>query len=44
MFPAAPFDFKEYADSCKYSYGVTPRPHWITSYYGGHVWLFFISL
>ncbi|RVW76213.1 Lysosomal Pro-X carboxypeptidase [Vitis vinifera] len=26
MFPAAPFDFKEYADSCKYSYGVTPRP------------------
>ncbi|CBI23429.3 hypothetical protein VitviT2T_019541 [Vitis vinifera] len=36
MFPAAPFDFKEYADSCKYSYGVTPRPHWITSYYGGH--------
>ncbi|GAV88486.1 Peptidase_S28 domain-containing protein, partial [Cephalotus follicularis] len=36
MFYAAPFDLKEYSDSCKEYYGVSPRPHWITTYYGGH--------
>lgn len=37
MFPAAPFDLKQYMDSCQKYYGVLPRPHWITTYYGGHV-------
>ncbi|KAL9422292.1 hypothetical protein AB3S75_034541 [Citrus x aurantiifolia] len=35
MFPADPFNLKEYMDSCENSYGVVPRPHWITTYYGG---------
>ncbi|GAV88485.1 Peptidase_S28 domain-containing protein, partial [Cephalotus follicularis] len=35
MFYAAPFDLKEYSDSCKEYYGVSPKPHWITTYYGG---------
>lgn len=37
MFPADPFNLKEYMDSCENSYGVVPRPHWITTYYGGLV-------
>ncbi|CAL1374135.1 unnamed protein product [Linum trigynum] len=36
MFPKEPFDMKEFAEDCKSKYGVLPRPHWITSYYGGH--------
>ncbi|KAM7263526.1 hypothetical protein ACFE04_001209 [Oxalis oulophora] len=36
MFPAAPFLLKEYEDACKATYGVLPRPHWTTTYYGGH--------
>lgn len=36
MFPASPFDLKEYLDDCKKLYGVSPRPHWMTTYYGGH--------
>ncbi|CAI9104931.1 OLC1v1003722C1 [Oldenlandia corymbosa var. corymbosa] len=35
MFPAAPFDLKNFSESCKNAYGVLPRPHWITTYYGG---------
>ncbi|XP_065867759.1 uncharacterized protein [Euphorbia lathyris] len=34
--PSQPFDFQEFSDSCFASYGVTPRPHWITTRYGGH--------
>ncbi|KAL9351402.1 hypothetical protein Peur_054082 [Populus x canadensis] len=36
MFPAEPFDLKEYIEECKSAFGVPPRPHWITTYYGGH--------
>ncbi|KAF8396468.1 hypothetical protein HHK36_018091 [Tetracentron sinense] len=36
MFPAAPFDLNSYIEYCKKSYGVPPRPHWITTNYGGH--------
>ncbi|KAJ6325545.1 hypothetical protein OIU76_012592 [Salix suchowensis] len=36
MFPADPFDLKEYIEECKRTFGVPPRPHWITTYYGGH--------
>ncbi|XP_042489855.1 lysosomal Pro-X carboxypeptidase-like [Macadamia integrifolia] len=36
MFPAAPFNLTSFADSCKNSYGVSPRPHWITTQFGGH--------
>ncbi|KAG8387570.1 hypothetical protein BUALT_Bualt02G0035100 [Buddleja alternifolia] len=36
MFPAAPFNLDEYIKYCKYFYGVAPRPHWVTTYYGGN--------
>ncbi|GAY67005.1 hypothetical protein CUMW_253280, partial [Citrus unshiu] len=36
MFQADPFYLTEYRDSCNKSFGVVPRPHWITTYYGGH--------
>ncbi|XP_010034183.2 lysosomal Pro-X carboxypeptidase [Eucalyptus grandis] len=36
MFQPEPFDLNSYNNDCKRSYGITPRPHWITTYYGGH--------
>ncbi|KAG8371236.1 hypothetical protein BUALT_Bualt13G0066700 [Buddleja alternifolia] len=36
MFPALPFDLQQFIEDCKSSYGVPPRPHWVTTYYGGH--------
>ncbi|KZV14134.1 lysosomal Pro-X carboxypeptidase [Dorcoceras hygrometricum] len=36
MFQAAPFDLHQFTEECTSSYGVPPRPHWITTYYGGH--------
>jgi len=41
MFQPQPYSFKSLADECKKLYGVSPRPHWVTTYYGGHVSLFF---
>lgn len=41
MFQAAPFDAKKFSKECKESYGVYPRPNWVTTYYGGHVSTFF---
>ncbi|PIN03729.1 Prolylcarboxypeptidase (angiotensinase C) [Handroanthus impetiginosus] len=35
MFPAAPFNLQQFNEDCKASYGVSPRPHWVTTYYGG---------
>ncbi|KAF7823316.1 lysosomal Pro-X carboxypeptidase-like [Senna tora] len=36
MFPADPFHIKSFVKECKKIYGVSPRPHWVTTYYGGH--------
>ncbi|KAI5411556.1 uncharacterized protein LOC127086147 [Lathyrus oleraceus] len=36
MFQPMPFSLKNYAKKCKKDFGVSPRPHWITAYYGGH--------
>ncbi|KAL3620145.1 hypothetical protein CASFOL_035057 [Castilleja foliolosa] len=36
IFQASPFNFQQFSEKCKSSYGVPPRPHWITTYYGGH--------
>ncbi|XP_052181871.1 uncharacterized protein LOC127794661 [Diospyros lotus] len=36
MFPPAPFDLGNFTKDCKTQYGVSPRPHWVTTYYGGH--------
>ncbi|GJY33847.1 lysosomal Pro-X carboxypeptidase [Tanacetum coccineum] len=37
MFPSSPYDAQKFIDECKKMYGVTPRAHWATTYYGGHV-------
>ncbi|KAL0729490.1 hypothetical protein Bca4012_025583 [Brassica carinata] len=34
MFPTTPFNMTSYIEGCKANYGVTPRPHWITTYFG----------
>ncbi|XP_054792131.1 uncharacterized protein LOC129316417 [Prosopis cineraria] len=36
MFPPALFHIKSFMRDCKETYGVLPRPHWVTTYYGGH--------
>ncbi|EXB81593.1 Lysosomal Pro-X carboxypeptidase [Morus notabilis] len=36
MFPKDHFDLESYTNDCKRLYGVVPRPHWVTTYYGGH--------
>uniref|UniRef100_A0A2P2QNH3 Serine carboxypeptidase S28 family protein n=1 Tax=Rhizophora mucronata TaxID=61149 RepID=A0A2P2QNH3_RHIMU len=35
MFPQFNFDYKEFAKQCMEDYGATPRPHWITTEFGG---------
>ena len=37
MFEASPFDLKNLTRTCQAVFGVTPRPHWITTEFGGHV-------
>nr|GMD12574.1 lysosomal Pro-X carboxypeptidase-like [Ipomoea batatas] len=36
MFPPSSFDIESYIEQCKSAYGVPPRPHWLTTYFGGH--------
>ncbi|KAK7261275.1 hypothetical protein RIF29_27584 [Crotalaria pallida] len=36
MFQPDPFSLELFAKECKKQYGVSPRPHWVTTYYGGH--------
>ncbi|XP_052476922.1 uncharacterized protein LOC105799125 isoform X2 [Gossypium raimondii] len=36
MFQPAPFNLTSFVQHCKTIFGVTSRPHWVTSYYGGH--------
>ncbi|KAI3695577.1 hypothetical protein L1987_78575 [Smallanthus sonchifolius] len=35
MFPNSPYVLKEFIDDCVNRFDVMPRPHWVTSYYGG---------
>uniref|UniRef100_A0A7N0UJG6 Lysosomal Pro-X carboxypeptidase n=1 Tax=Kalanchoe fedtschenkoi TaxID=63787 RepID=A0A7N0UJG6_KALFE len=35
MFFPSPFNLTEFNQQCKKSYGVEPRSHWATTYYGG---------
>lgn len=41
MVPLDPFNLTNFISDCKDIYGVPPRPHWTTTYYGGHVFSFF---
>ncbi|KAF8766217.1 hypothetical protein HU200_007723 [Digitaria exilis] len=36
MYPPYKFDYASYAEDCIKSYGVRPRPRWITTEFGGH--------
>ncbi|OMO90327.1 Peptidase S28 [Corchorus olitorius] len=36
MFQASPFDIENYTRTCQDLFGVSPRPHWITTEFGGH--------
>ncbi|XP_047328270.1 lysosomal Pro-X carboxypeptidase [Impatiens glandulifera] len=36
MFPQYSFSYDEFSDHCKSFYGVRPRPHWITTEFGGN--------
>ncbi|KAI5602983.1 hypothetical protein BDE02_01G189400 [Populus trichocarpa] len=36
MFQPNPFNLTDHIERCKSLYGVRPRPHWVTTYYGGH--------
>ncbi|KAF0902847.1 hypothetical protein E2562_019156 [Oryza meyeriana var. granulata] len=40
MFPPFTFTYEGKSDDCFQSYGVRPRPHWITTEYGGNVMFF----
>ncbi|KAL3566892.1 hypothetical protein D5086_032307 [Populus alba] len=35
MFPTSSFSYKEFAEDCMRTFGVKPRPHWITTEFGG---------
>ncbi|XP_062108081.1 uncharacterized protein LOC133818962 [Humulus lupulus] len=40
MFEYSPFDLNNFTKNCQELFGVTPRPHWITTQFGGHMkWL-----
>ncbi|CAI0452732.1 unnamed protein product [Linum tenue] len=30
------FNLTKFSNECREKYGVAPRPHWVTTYYGGH--------
>ncbi|XP_010031434.2 lysosomal Pro-X carboxypeptidase [Eucalyptus grandis] len=36
MFPPKPFNLNSFSNACKSVFGVPPRPHWVTTYFGGH--------
>ncbi|XP_019176721.1 PREDICTED: lysosomal Pro-X carboxypeptidase-like [Ipomoea nil] len=35
MFYPSPFNLQQFSQDCINGFGVPPRPHWITTYYGG---------
>ncbi|KAK7267031.1 hypothetical protein RIF29_19695 [Crotalaria pallida] len=35
MFPESKWDYEDRSSYCQYAYNVTPRPHWITTEFGG---------
>lgn len=37
MFQSRPFDLNNFTATCQDLFGITPRPHWITTEFGGHV-------
>ncbi|KAK9175710.1 hypothetical protein WN944_027717 [Citrus x changshan-huyou] len=39
MFPLAPFDLSSFSKTCEGLFGVQPKPHWVTTYYGGQLYV-----
>lgn len=37
MFQNNPFDLNQLTKDCQEAFGAAPRPHWITTEFGGHV-------
>jgi len=37
MFPPSTFSYEDRSSTCFQLFGVRPRPHWITTEYGGYV-------
>jgi len=37
IFPEYKWSYEDRASACEFFYNVTPRPHWITTEFGGHV-------
>lgn len=44
MFYSDPFNLNNFIKDCKKKYGVSPRSHWITTYYGGQVHIYFFLI
>lgn len=42
MYQPEPWNLTKYIEDCKERYGVSPRPSWVLTYYGGHVRIAFI--
>ncbi|MQL74784.1 hypothetical protein Taro_007153 [Colocasia esculenta] len=38
MFPPYEFNYSSYKDQCIQDYGVKPRPRWVTTEFGGHIY------
>ncbi|KAK9280231.1 hypothetical protein L1049_013918 [Liquidambar formosana] len=36
MFQTEPYNLSSHIEDCKTMFGVLPRPHWVTTYFGGH--------
>ncbi|XP_010246130.1 PREDICTED: lysosomal Pro-X carboxypeptidase-like [Nelumbo nucifera] len=36
IFPASEWDYANRATNCQFAFGINPRPHWITTEYGGY--------
>lgn len=36
MFPPSTYSYKDFGDECMEKFGVRPRPHWITTEFGGY--------
>lgn len=37
IFPAHEWELGDIVSACKHAYHIEPRPHWITTEFGGHV-------
>lgn len=44
MFPPFGFNYRDFEEDCRKNFGVMPRPHWITTEFGGNVSAYFSCL